>query len=197
MLDSLLQFDQWLFLLLNGAHADWLDFPMWLFSTRWFWIPVYVYLLFTLYRRYGIRRFGWIVGIIALSVLINDQLASSVFKEWIGRPRPTYTDGLKDFVHTVVAPNGQEYRGGRFGFYSSHAANLFGVAILYFFLMRPMKRWAIGLLFGWVTLIGYSRIYLGVHFPSDILMGAAMGSAIGAFCYYILLWFSPVNKAIA
>lgn len=171
--------DRSLFFLINGMHADWLDRPMWLVSTRWIWIPLYVFLLYTLYRRYPGRPFAWVVLCIACCVWANDQLASSVFKEWMERPRPTHTPGVSEWVHTVRDWEGREYRGGRFGFYSSHAANLFGIALMYVRLMRPLHARWIALMYFWVTLVAWSRIYLGVHFPSDIAMGMIMGSLIG------------------
>ncbi|MFN8699044.1 MAG: phosphatase PAP2 family protein [Flavobacteriales bacterium] len=185
MWESLIQLDEQLFLWLNGIHAPWMDRVMWLFSTRWFWIPVYALLLFRLYRRHGIRQFGWIVLAIVACVIVNDQMASGVFKEWIQRPRPTYTEGIQELVHTVTSPDGQEYRGGRYGFYSSHTANLFGIAILYLMLMKPNSRWAVVVIYTWVSLVAYSRIYLGVHFPLDILMGMAMGTFFGWLVYQV------------
>lgn len=185
VIDWLLQWDTALFLRLNALHADWLDRPMWLFSTRWFWLPVYAWMLFLIQRRYGWKQFGWIVMMVALSVLINDQLASGLFKEWVGRYRPTHTQELAGLVHTVTDASGAEYLGGKFGFYSSHTANLFGVAILYLMLMRPLRRYLVILLYLWVSLISYSRIYLGVHFPLDILAGIIMGSLVGYGCYMV------------
>jgi undecaprenyl-diphosphatase len=97
----------------------------------------------------------------------------------------------------VISPDGQEYRGGRYGFYSSHTANLFGVAILYLLLMRPNPRWAVILIYAWVTLVAYSRIYLGVHFPLDILMGIAMGTLFGWLVYqvYVRLTLKSIHNA--
>jgi len=193
MLDLLLKWDTSLFLFLNGHHFEWLDRPMWLFSTRWFWVPVYCWMLWLLQRRYGWKQFAWMVVFIALSVLINDQLASGLFKEWVGRPRPTYTEGISTLVHTVRDSSGAEYRGGKYGFYSSHTANLFGVAILFVFWMRPMRNVALIALYGWVSLVAYSRIYLGVHFPLDILAGVLMGSAMGYLVYRTHLRYFPIK----
>jgi undecaprenyl-diphosphatase len=194
-LEKLLELDQSLFLLLNGAHADWLDIPMWLISTRWFWIPIYFFLLLSLFKRYKGWSFVVLLVIVALCITINDQVASGIFKEWVGRPRPTHTEGLKEYVHTVKDLSGNEYRGGRFGFYSSHAANLFGVVILFVVCMKPLKGWWIALLYLWVTLIAYSRIYLGVHFPGDILMGMGMGTLVGWICALIFLMINKRIKA--
>ncbi|MFO0385716.1 MAG: phosphatase PAP2 family protein [Flavobacteriales bacterium] len=183
MLSQLIRFDEQLFLWLNGFHSPGWDRIMWLFSTRWFWVPVYAVLLAALFRRYGSRMFLRIVVVVIICVTINDQLASGIFKPWVARPRPTYTEGISHLVHTVTDLSGNPYRGGRFGFYSSHTANLFGVAVLYLLLMRPNPRWVAPLIYLWVTTVAYSRIYLGVHFPLDILTGMAMGTMIGWLCF--------------
>jgi undecaprenyl-diphosphatase len=123
-------------------------------------------------------------------------MASGVFKEWIQRPRPTYTEGIQELVHTVTSPDGQVYRGGRYGFYSSHTANLFGIAILYLLLMKPNRRLAVVPIYVWVTVVAYSRIYLGVHFPLDILMGMLMGTLFGWLVYqiYARLIVKPITN---
>lgn len=183
-MEFFLSLDESLMLWLNTDAFPFLDKAMWYFSEKLFWIPVYVLLLFSIYKKYGTKIFIWAIIFIALSVLLNDQTASGLFKSWVARPRPSHTPGIEEFLHFVREPNGNLYKGGQFGFYSSHAANYAGVVTFYLLLMRPRK-WIKAFLVFWVFLISYSRIYLGVHFPSDILMGLLMGVAYGWICHFI------------
>lgn len=177
---------------LNTDAFPFLDGPMWYFSSKFFWTPIYALLLFTLYKKYSGKYFIWVIVFIALCVLINDQTASGIFKNWIGRIRPSHDLDISSQLHFVMEPNGNLYKGGRFGFYSSHAANMAGVATLYWLLMRPMKTIFVALLVLWVMLISYSRIYLGVHYPLDVLMGLFMGT-LGGWLSFVL-WKKLITK---
>lgn len=183
-----MNFDYDLMRWMNTDAFPWLDQPMWWFSTKWFWSPVYALLLFVLYKKYPGKYFIWIVLAIAVCILINDQTASGIFKNWIARLRPSYDPLLQGELHHVLEPNGQIYRGGKFGFYSSHAANMAGVVTLMFLWMPEWNKWKKALLILWVLLIGYSRIYLGVHFPTDVLMGLAMGVLGGWLSFFVWKW---------
>jgi len=177
---------------LNTDAFPFLDGPMWYFSSKFFWTPIYALMLYALFKKYNAKYFLWIVVMIALCVLINDQTASGLFKNWIARSRPSHDPEISSQLHLVLEPNGNLYRGGRFGFYSSHAANMAGVVTLFILMMKPMRRLLSALLILWVLLISYSRIYLGVHYPFDVLMGLFMGVAGGLLCYFI--WKKLMQK---
>ncbi len=187
-----MSFDYDLMLFLNTDAFPFLDKVMWYISEKWTWIPVYAMLLAVLYKKFPGKYFIWIVVFIALCITLNDQIASGLFKNMVGRLRPSYDPLIKDFLHYTLEPNGNFYKGGKFGFYSSHAANYAGVVTLFLLWIRSKQKWVIGLLLCWPLLIGYSRIYLGVHFPTDVLMGWAMGTLIGYVCY--LLWRLLMQK---
>ena len=125
-------------------------------------------LVLTLYFKKGWKQTVLVVLAIALTILIADQVSSSIIKPLVARARPSHNDDLNATIHIV---NG--YRGGPFGFVSSHAANCFGVATLVA-LMFKNRVFTITLM-AWSTLMCYSRIYLGVHYPGDIACGAVLG----------------------
>ncbi len=168
------QIDQSVFLFFNGLHISWLD-PLFFFtSNRFVWIPLYLLLAFFLFRRY--RKKAWIiVAAVVISVFLSDQ-SCNLIKRSVQRPRPSHETELVDQVHLVAKPDGTLYKGGPYGFPSSHAANAMALAfIVVAFLTREKTLWTL-LMFFWMLLVSYSRIYLGVHYPSDIIVGWCVGA---------------------
>ena len=151
---------------------------------RWFtetnsWIPFYG-LLITLI----IWKFRWksiyILITIALLITACDQFTSSFMKPFFGRLRPCHDPIIQNAVHLVT-----EGCGGKHGFASSHAANTFGLAMFLWLLMKPFFRY-MALMFLWAALVSYSRVYVGVHYPGDILIGGLVGVLTGWVCYRLL-----------
>ena len=172
--------DQQLFLWLNGLHADWLDPVMVAITGMWLWIPLYGVLLYMLIKSHG-KRVWWILLAVAVVILCSDQLSAHVCKPLFHRLRPCFNPELEGLVHL---PKGLP--GGRYGFVSSHAANTFAVASFLTAVLRKHYRWIGWMLYGWAFLSSYSRIYVGVHYPGDIIAGAALGvliGLIGFLCY--------------
>ena len=165
--------DAQLFLFLNGLHADWLDPVMVAITKMWPWIPLYLLLLFLVFKQYG-KRGWWILLGVCVVILCSDQLSAHVCKPLFQRLRPCFNPELEGLVHL---PNGLP--GGRFGFVSSHAANTFAVASYLTGVLWRRYRWIGWVLYGWAFLSSYSRIYVGVHYPGDIVAGAALGILIG------------------
>ena len=169
----------------NGHNSAFLDSFMWTVSTPTTWIPLYVLLLVLLGFAY--KRKTWsgtmhtlftiLIGF-AVAVALSDYISSGVLKPLICRLRPTH-DGSVPLLHIV---NG--YKGGMYGFCSSHAANSMAVALLFSLLYR--KKIATILLMLWVALVCYSRIYLGVHFPTDIMAGLFVGSLMAVVVWVTL-----------
>jgi undecaprenyl-diphosphatase len=180
-MDFLISLDKHFFLFLNGLHYSWLDGFMWQVSTKTIWIPFYAVLIFfMIWKR---KKYWWITILsIALMILLSDQGADLV-KNTAKRHRPTHNVTIENQVHTLKGPNGKEYRGGEYGFVSSHASNSFAIA--FFISLFFAKRWLTIFMFIWAAVICYSRIYLGVHYPLDILGGAMVGSAAGIIIFYL------------
>jgi undecaprenyl-diphosphatase len=182
MIETLEQWDHDLFLLLNGFHSEALDFIMWHVSGKLQWIPLYLFLLFVVFKKYG--KSVWVIVVAAaVTVAFADQFSVKLFKEVFERWRPCHNLDLQDLVHTV-----NNKCGGRFGFVSSHATNSFAIATL---LGMFINRKALILLLFWASLVSYSRVYLGVHYPLDILCGAILGVFISVAIYRIA---SPIQK---
>lgn len=180
MIEKLQELDRQLFLFLNGLHQPWLDLPMYYMSQGPFWIPVYLWLLWMVAKTYNWKMALWSLAGIALVITFADRGSVELFKEVFRRYRPTHNLEIGSMVHTV---NG--YRGGKYGFISSHASNFFGIATFVFLLVRERFTKTAWLVFPWAGLIVYTRIYLGVHYPSDIFVGAVYGILCGVVAYLI------------
>lgn len=169
MITWLENIDRLLFLFLNGLNAQWLDPIMKALSSFWVWYPVVALFVYLLIKKFG-KKF-WIpllVGIICFA--LTDQITNYTKKN-VERYRPSHNTEISNKVHIV-----DNYRGGQYGFFSGHASNSFGLALISLLFLRNNK-WTIFVLL-WAVLVSYSRIYIGVHYPSDIFVGAAFGSLI-------------------
>ena len=173
ILNTLNTWDTDLFLILNGAHNSFWDFIMYWASDKFIWIPVYALFLFILWRKYYTKI--WIVMLFAaLLIFLSDQISVHLFKDVFQRLRPCNDPALEGMVHLV---NGK--CGGSFGFYSSHASNIFAIAVFVISLLGKKNPWILLLILIWAGLITYSRIYLGVHYPGDVIAGVVAGSLLG------------------
>ena len=175
MLEKLVALDTQLFLFLNGLHNPFMDKVMWITSATATWIPLYALVLFFVFKQLkwkGLLTFLFLI----LVVLFADKISVHLFKFVFERLRPCHNPQIADLVHTV---NGK--CGGKFGFVSSHAANTFAFAAFSSFFFK-IKRYS-WFIFIWAAFVSYSRVYLGVHFPADILGGAILGFLIGFGLY--------------
>lgn len=173
--------DKELLLSLNGSDSLFWDGFMWVATSTTVWIPVAVILLYIIIKNNKIQDTMLVIVMIALVITLADQIASGICKPYFSRFRPTQDP---DIMYMVDIVNG--YRGGRFGFISSHAANTFGLTV---FLSLLIKRKSLTfMLIFWAALNSYSRIYLGVHYPGDILFGMLEGCIIG-YSMYLLYHF--------
>ena len=181
MIDRLIEFDKEILRFLNGNHLPWLDPVMLALTETVAWIPLYLFMLYVVIKEY--KREAWIILLgLALTILLADQITSSLMKPYFGRLRPSQEPSLQEWIHIV---NG--YKGGKFGFASSHAANTFGSATFFFLWLRNIKKW-VPWLFAWAAFMTYTRVYLGVHYPGDILVGAVVGVFCGWVSFKVTEW---------
>jgi undecaprenyl-diphosphatase len=184
MIEKLIHFDIQLFLFLNGLRNPFFDFVFWWASQPLVWIPVYICLLYFVIKAYRWQAI-FVVLFMALCITITDQIAWHWMKEYFMRFRPTHNPMIQFQVHTI---NG--YYGGDYGFVSSHAANYFGIAtFLSMLLFRKIRHFTL-IVFIWVSIISYSRIYLGVHYPADVACGALLGMLFGLLFGLLFHYFS-------
>ena len=199
MLEQVLHIDTEILLAINGWHAPWADQLMWIISAKTTWIPLYLLLIGLLvwrYRKPAMTNVKWlqkvpacVVMIVAIGLAVGaaDVIASGILKDLVARPRPSRVPELEGMLHLV---NG--YKSGQYGFVSSHAANTMAVALLFSLIWRN-KIANCGLML-WVAANCYSRMYLGVHYPTDILGGLIVGSLVAVVGYWLLDRYRLVVK---
>ncbi|MCE2894306.1 MAG: phosphatase PAP2 family protein [Flammeovirgaceae bacterium] len=171
-MEELLELDKRLLLFLNGWNSPFFDSVMLTLTETFVWTPLYATLIYLVIKIYG-KSSIWILLGVALTILLCDRITSGFMKPFFARLRPSHEPSLEGLLHLV-----NDYRGGLYGFASSHAADTFGVAMFVWLSLKKYYRW-IWVVFVWAALMTYTRIYLGVHYPSDILVGALIGMTLG------------------
>jgi undecaprenyl-diphosphatase len=178
MIDQLLEYDTKLFLFLNNLGSPTWD-NLWLVITHEVtFVPLYAILLFLLYKKFGLKALLVFIVLVALMITFTDQI-TNVFKRGFQRPRPCGESNLIDQMRFIAV------RCGKYGFFSGHASNSMAAAVFAGLMLRPYYKNLIFILLFWSAIVAYSRIYVGVHYPLDIVCGLTFG-AIGGFLFYKL-----------
>lgn len=183
ILQAIKQLDIELLLCINSHHSDFFDQFMFLFSNRFVWIAFYISVIITIAVR-NKKNAIWLILLLVACIVLADQISSSVIKDLVQRLRPTKEADLAPFLHIV-----NNYSGGLYGFVSSHAANTFGFALLSSLIFQnKLYSWSV---FIWAGITSYSRIYLGVHYPSDILGGIIVGLSVASVLMLLIKKYKP------
>lgn len=181
MFEALNNIDTQLFLIFNGIHSPYMDNFMKLFTMKFVWVPMYATIILIIFRRYNRQMAILFIISIILSIALADQICATLIRPVVERMRPANPDNpLSALVHIVGG-----YRGGRYGFPSCHGANSFALATIMILIIRQ-RRFSIFILI-WASVNSYSRLYLGVHYPGDLFVGAIIGSICAFICYFIAI----------
>ncbi|MEZ4803740.1 MAG: phosphatase PAP2 family protein [Gelidibacter sp.] len=183
MIDQILQYDTDLFIYLNSLGTTTWD-PFWLaYTSKWNWIPFYALLLYLIFRQIGKKPMLITIVVIALMILVTDQV-TNLFKHGFHRLRPCHLAELIDGMRLV-----RSGCGGKYGFFSGHASNTMAAAIFIGLTLKNRFKYLLYILIVWAFLMAYSRVYIGVHYPLDILCGMVFGALNGFVFYKLNLYF--------
>lgn len=189
MLETLLELDKNLFVFLNGLGSETFD-GFWLFITKQVnWIPIFAIILYLVFKHLGWRHAVLIILVMALLIVLTDQ-TTNLFKNYFQRLRPVNNTDLDDVIHFV-------HKRSSFSFISGHASNSMAAAFFLYKVLKPYLKY-MGFIFLWPLIFAYSRIYLGLHYPGDILCGYVWGILMSLIMLKLYVYlrdrFFPTQK---
>ncbi len=184
MMKFILILDEKLLLFINGLHTSGLDAIMFALTNGKTWLPLFLGTIIFIFVKFKLKGF-FILLLVGLAITLGDQISASLLKPLVGRLRPSHEPHLDGILHII-----NNYRGGLYSFVSSHATNSFAVATMLWLLIGKQYKW-ISIFFAWAIIFSFTRIYLGVHYPGDVLAGAMLGSIIAFVLNWLFKKISP------
>lgn len=183
MIDWLESIDQQIVLTVNSWNNAFFDEFMWIVSAKGTWIPLYLFLVGIGFVKFGWKKAIFYVFCVLIAVGLTDFICSGIIKELVQRYRPSHNLLLTHQLHFYQYENGDFYKGGQYGFVSSHAGNFFALAWVVGKIMQPYFKWMLPTLLILAVIISYSRIYLAAHYLSDIIGGFLVGTIVALMMY--------------
>lgn len=193
-METLEAIDRSIVLAINGLNSPFLDEFMWIVSGRVIWIPLYILLIYLFFKSNGAKKTLLFVLFAVITVALADLISVHLFKNVIERYRPSHHALLTERLHFYTLENGELYKGGQFGFVSSHATNYLAIATFSFLAIGRKFKFLLPLLVLSGVLILYSRMYLGVHYLTDVMAGALLGFTVAILMHRFV--FIPILKKI-
>jgi undecaprenyl-diphosphatase len=189
MLEQIKKLDTELFLFLNNKHNAFFDPIMYWASDKLFWLPFYTFIIIILVKEYKKNSISILISI-GILIALCDQIASHLIKNIVKRLRPSHEPTLQNLIHLSKAGPG-----GQYGFVSSHSANAFGLATFLILFLPKKYNWLKWILGFWAILVAYSRIYNGVHYPSDVIVAGFIGILLGYLTKTLLQKYKPFKHS--
>lgn len=193
MIEFLEKIDHCIVLSVNGCNTPLLDQCMWFLSGKFTWFPLYIYLLFLAFKKFNSKQVGFFILSVILVIILSDLTCTYGFKHVFERYRPSHNFLLKPKLHFYEISKGNFYHGGQYGFISSHAANFFGFGIFIGLALKPYYPKLIYFLLFISSIVSFSRLYLGVHYLSDLIVGGVIGGVYG-FLIFKYLFKKNISK---
>lgn len=181
LLNKLIQWDTNVSLAINGLHSEYWDTFMWLVSDKIVWVPLYLSILYIIFKDYNWKIILACLVTLSIILLVTDGVCAHIIRPIVGRMRPSNLDNpISGMVHIVDG-----HRGGRFGFPSAHSSNTWGLTFFVCYLFR--RHWLSIFMAAWACLVCYSRMYLGVHYLGDTIAGMLLAFISSSVLYYVFM----------